>query len=194
MPLRVGNGRLNRLLQVKVKVRPVEPLDGHQSPAAGVRRHVLVRRLGDVIRVCALHVVLHRPAALFLVLLLRRCRRRRAVRATQVGNAEDCLPVARALAVLRVVARGSVAEAGGAEGSLGPAVLDVGKVPVDGLGGCVAVELVADVDEGLGGGDVDNVDRGEVEDDGLERGAVVVLVLLCVSWSWVVPRPVLLYC
>lgn len=194
MPLRVGNRRLNRLLQVKVKVRPVEPLDGHEPPAAGMRRHVLIRCLGDVIRVCALHVVLHRAAALFPLLLLRRCRRRRAVRAAQVGNAEDCLPVARALAVFRVVSRGAVAEAGGAESSLGPAVLDVGKVPVDGLGGCVAVELVADVDEGLRGRDVDDVDRGEVEDDGLERGPVVVLVLRCVSWSWVVPRPVLLHC
>lgn len=192
MPLRVGNRRLNRLLQVKVKVRPVEPLDGHEPSAAGMRRHVLIRRLGDVIRVCALHVVLHRPAALFSLLRCRRCRR--AVRAAQVGNAEDCLPVTRALAVLRAVLRGAVTEAGGAESSLGPAVLNVGKVPVDGPGGCVAVELVADVDEGLRGGDVDDVDRREVEDDGLERGAVVMLVLRCVSWSWVVPRPVLLCC
>lgn len=100
--------------------------------------------------------------------------------------------MARALAVLRVVARCPVAEAGGAEGSLGPAVLDVGKMPVDGLGGCVAVELVADIDEGLGGGHVDDVDRREVEDDGLERGTGVVLVLRCVSGRGVVPRPVLL--
>lgn len=99
--------------------------------------------------------------------------------------------MARALAVVRVVAGCSVAEAGGAEGSLRPAVLDVGKVPVDGLGSGVAVELVADVDQGLGRRHVDNVDGGEVEDDGLERWPGVVLNFLLVSRSWVIPRPVL---
>lgn len=34
--LRIRNRRLNRLLQVKVKVRPVEALDGHQAAAAGM--------------------------------------------------------------------------------------------------------------------------------------------------------------
>lgn len=41
-------------------------------------------------------------------------------------------------------------------------------MPVDDVGRGVSVELVADVDELLHGGDIDVVDRGEVEDDGLE--------------------------
>ncbi len=41
-------------------------------------------------------------------------------------------------------------------------------MPVYLVWACVAVELVADVDEVLDGGDVDVVDGGEVEDDGFE--------------------------
>ncbi len=65
---------------------------------------------------------------------------------------------------------GGVAEAGGGEGALGPAVGDAGEMPVDLVRACIAVELVADVDEVLDGGDVDVVDGGEVEDDGFEGG------------------------
>ena len=43
-------------------------------------------------------------------------------------------------------------------------------MPVYGVRGSVAVELVADVDEMLDGCDVDIIDRGEVEDDGFEGG------------------------
>lgn len=99
--------------------------------------------------------------------------------------------MARALAVLGIVAGGSVAEACRGQGALCPAVLDVGKVPVHRPGSCVSVQLVADVNQGLGCGHVDDVDRGKVEDDGLERGPVVVVVLLLVSRGWVVPRSVL---
>lgn len=45
-------------------------------------------------------------------------------------------------------------------------------MPADGVGGGVAVELGADVDEVLDGGDVDVVDGGEVEDDGAQEGFV----------------------
>lgn len=99
--------------------------------------------------------------------------------------------MARALAVLGVVAGRAVAEACRGQGALRPAVLDVGKVPIDCSGSCVAVQLVADVDQGLGCCHVDDVDRGEVEDDGLERGTFIVLFLLLVSRGWVVPRSVL---
>lgn len=43
-------------------------------------------------------------------------------------------------------------------------------MPVYGVRGSVAVELVADVDEMLDGCDVDIIDGGEVEDDGFEGG------------------------
>ena len=94
-----------------------------------------------------------------------------AVLAAHVGHAEDGLPALQAR--LRHVAFGGrVAEAGGGEGAFGPAVVDAGEVPVDGVGGGVAVELVADVDEVLDGGDVDVIDGGEVEDDGFQGGFV----------------------
>ena len=81
-----------------------------------------------------------------------------------------------------------VAEASGCEGALCPAVVDGGKVPVDRVGGGVAVELVADVDEVLDRGHVDVVYRGEVQDDGLERrAALVCLVDLAAAGAGVVP-------
>ena len=68
--------------------------------------------------------------------------------------------------------RGRVAEAGGGEGAFGPAVVDAGEMPVYFVGGGVAVELVAHVDEVLHRGYIDVVYRGEVEDDGFEGGEV----------------------
>lgn len=95
--------------------------------------------------------------------------RRRAVLAADFRHAEDGLP---ALECRRVALGGGEAEAGGGEGSLGPAVVDAGEVPVHGVRGGVAVELVADVDEVLDRRDVDVVDGGEVKDDGFEGGFV----------------------
>ena len=46
---------------------------------------------------------------------------------------------------------GVVAEAGGGEGTLAPAAVNIAKVPVDRIGSSVAVKLVADVDEILHG-------------------------------------------
>lgn len=56
----------------------------------------------------------------------------------------------------------SVAEAGGGEGTFCPSVFDIGKVPVDCVGGGVSVQLVADVDEGLGSGNIDVVDGRKI--------------------------------
>ena len=95
---------------------------------------------------------------------------RGAVLAANVGDAEDGLPALKGRDV--ALPRGREAEAGGGEGPLGPAVVDAGEVPVHRVRGRVAVQLVADVDEVLDGGDVDVVDRGEVEDDGFEGGFV----------------------
>jgi len=66
-------------------------------------------------------------------------------------------------------------------------------VPVDFVGGGVAVELVADVDEVLDGGNVDIVDGGEVEDDSFEGGLKGVVGGLAVAaGAGVVPGAVLL--
>lgn len=73
---------------------------------------------------------------------------RRGVQTAELCNAEDGFPAADG----GVIARddGRVAKAGGDEGALGPAILDVGEVPVDYGGRGVAVELVTNVDELLG--------------------------------------------
>ena len=104
---------------------------------------------------------------LFVVVVL--CGGGRAVLAADFRHAEDGLP---ALVGRRVALRGGEAEAGGGEGSFGPAVVDAGEMPVDGVRSGVAVKLVADVDEVLHRGDVDVVDGGKVEDDGFECGSV----------------------
>lgn len=87
--------------------------------------------------------------------------------AADVGDGEDGFPAGEDRVAVRW---GWVAETGRGESALGPAVRDAGEVPVYLVGACVAVELVADVDEVLDGGDVDVVDGGEVEDDGFEGG------------------------
>jgi len=77
---------------------------------------------------------------------------------------------------------------------LGPAVGDAGKVPLDPVGVGVAVELGAEVDERLGGRDVEEVDGGEVEDDGAQRGAggdLVAVGDLAAARAGVVPGAVL---
>lgn len=96
------------------------------------------------------------------------------------GVAVDRVPVlarSKALAV-------NVSEARGCQRALGPAAVDGGKMPLDGFGRGVAVELGADVDETLDRGYVDVIDGTEVEDDGAEDGPVVVVVdLLATSWA-----------
>ena len=66
------------------------------------------------------------------------------VGAADLCNAEDGLPAVQAAVAL---GNAGVAEAGGDEGALGPAVVDGGEMPVDDRGGGVSVELVADVDQ-----------------------------------------------
>lgn len=84
-----------------------------------------------------------------------------------------------------------VAKAGGGEGALGPPVVDVAEVPVNGVWSSVFVELVADVDEVLDGCEVDVVDGGHVEDDGFESRLVVCFFgLLAAARAGVVPWPI----
>ena len=104
-----------------------------------------------------------------LLVVVVLCGGGRTVQAADFRHAEDGLP---AFVGRRVALRGGEAEAGGGEGSFGPAVVDAGEMPVDGVRSGVAVKLVADVDEVLHRGDVDVVDGGEVEDDGFECGSV----------------------
>lgn len=69
-------------------------------------------------------------------------------------------------------------------------------MPLDAVRVGVAVELLAQVDEGLGGRDVEGVDGGEVEDDGAQGGARGELRAvgegLAAAWARVVPGAVLL--
>ena len=183
--LDVENGTLQRARQIGMEQRPVEPIHGrHPSrdplpttislaalqllrqiaaarralPLVAVRNHV---RLADAMIARFLGALA--PQLLFVLAVL--CGRRGAVLSANVRHAEHGLPALKGrLAVLG----GGEAETGRGEGPFGPAVVDAGEVPVHGVWGGVAVELVADVNEVLDGCDVNVVDGGQVEDDGFE--------------------------
>ena len=95
--------------------------------------------------------------------------RRGTVQPANLRDAENGLPAPEARGV---ALGGGKPEASGGKGSFGPAVVDAGEMPVHGVRGRVAAELVADVDEVLHGCDVDVVDGGEIENDGFEGGLV----------------------
>ena len=199
--LDIGNSTLQRAREIGMEQRPIEPVyDRHRpnrgplsttAPATAIRLAALqllgqiaaASRAGGVVAVrnhvrlvaadaaAAAPGVILRALALELLFVLRvGGDGRGAVLAANVGDAEDGLPALKGRDV--ALPRGREAEAGGGEGPLGPAVVDAGEVPVHRVRGGVAVQLVADVDEVLDGGDVDVVDRGEVEDDGFEGGFV----------------------
>jgi hypothetical protein len=111
--------------------------------------------------------------------------------ASDLCDAEDGFPAAD---VGLSFADTGVAEAGGHEGALGPAVVDGGEVPVDYGWSGVSVKLVANVDQLLDAGDVDIVNGAEIEDDGFQSGTVVLCLryccLLAFSGGRVVPRVV----
>ena len=182
--LDVENGTLQRAREVGVEERPVEPVDGRdparQALAAAVslaalqllrqvaaaRRAVPLLAVGDDVRLALDARLLGAlaPQRLFVLAVLGR--RGGAVLAANLRHAEDGLPAL--VGRLAALWRGGVAEPGRGEGPLGPAVVDAGEVPVHGVGGGVAVELVADVDEVLDDCGVDVVDGGQVEYDGFE--------------------------
>lgn len=121
----------------------------------------------------------------FLLVLPLLCKGCCRLVAANLGDGEDGLP-ARHHAI--VLGRGGIAEAGGNEGTLGPAVVDVREVPVDGGWRSVIVQLVAHINELLDRGDVNIVNSAEVKDDGIEGWTVAVIGLgLAATWPWIVP-------
>ncbi len=67
-------------------------------------------------------------------------------------------------------------------------------MPLDAVGLRIAVELVAQINQGLGGRDVEVVDTREVEDDGAENRAGGNLIAVCdlaAARAGVIPRAVL---
>ena len=183
--LDVENGTLQRAREIGVEERPVEAVDGRdpardplaatvrlaavqllRQVAAARRRAVPLLAVRDDVRLALDARLLGAlaPERLFVLAVLGR--RRGAVLSADLRHAEDGLPALDGR--LAVLWRGGVAEPGRDEGPFGPAVVDAGEVPVHGVGGGVAVELVADVDEVLDDCDVNVVDRGQVEDDGFE--------------------------
>lgn len=68
-------------------------------------------------------------------------------------------------------------------------------MPLDDLRRCVAIELVANIDEILNTGNVDVVDGGEIEDDSLQSGLVVIdYWCLSTARTRVIPWAILLNC
>jgi hypothetical protein len=85
-----------------------------------------------------------------------------------------------------------VPKASGSEGTTGPAVADVCKVPLDRFGVSVSVQLVTGVDESLDRGCIDVVDRRAVEYNSTEAWSVIIQInLLSTARARLVPRAVL---
>ena len=193
--LDIGNSTLQRAGEIGMEQRPIEPVYDRHRPNRGplstttaaiglaalqlLGQIAAASRAGGVVAVrnhvglvaadaaaAATGFILRALALELLFVLVVGGDGRGAVLAANVGDAEDGLPALKGRDV--ALPRGREAEAGGGEGPLGPAVVDAGEVPVHRVRGGVAVQLVADIDEVLDGGDVDVVDRGEVEDDGFE--------------------------
>lgn len=176
LSLRVGHSRVDGLLEIQVEVRSVETLHGDET-GVGCGRAPLT------VSVDGLNVLLDGNLS---SLLPNGNGGGSAVVATEVGNTEDGSP----LASLGVTGSAE-SKASSSESPLGPAVLNVGKVPVDNLGRCVSVELVADIDKGLDRGNIDVVDSRKVKDDSLEKRTVVGGGLRNVTGLAIVPGAVL---
>jgi hypothetical protein len=185
-PRGIGHSGLDRLLQIKVKVRPVETLHRDQTGGRGILGDIIVRRTLDVQRSLALHV--GPEHSLSFRLLYQGIRASGAVRPAKLRNAENGLVVVHALA--RGLLLRAVSEARGGKTALGPAVLDVGEVEVDWLWCSILGELVADIDEGLDGSHINVVHRGEVKNHGAQYRTSV-LEAVKVSRGVVVPRTIL---
>lgn len=203
--LDIGNGTLERIGEIDMEQGKVQAMDNGRLTAtidlAGFQlvAQVTAGGVGAVMGDAVMHVhglgsgifVIQGPLAAELGLVVTILRDGGGALITAYfGNTEERLP-----AFNGTIARwGGIAEAGRCQGTLGPSVVDAGNMPVDFVGGGVTVELVANIDEVLDGGNVDVVDRGEVEDNGSQwRTIGVIRFGLASARSRVIPRAVLLY-
>jgi len=76
---------------------------------------------------------------------------------SDLSHAEDWFP-----AVLKISRFGRIPKSRTYQSTLGPSVVDTGKMPVHCVGGSVSVELVTDIDQLLHRCDVDIVDGTEI--------------------------------
>lgn len=107
---------------------------------------------------------------------------------TNLCNAVDWLPAGN---LAGFGDDGGIAETTSHESALGPAIVDACNVPFDWVGSGVAIELVANVDQSLDNGDIDIVDRREVENNSFKSRLVGVdLGLLSLLGAGIVPRTV----
>ena len=143
--------------------RPVDPIQ-RDIPTPPIRSRRRRRNRRDLPPSCGLDIHLPGLGSHSTRLALNH------TRPTSLGNS-DQRPRYAALLLLARALPGVGAEPGRDQRALGPLVGDAGKVPLDAVRVGVPVELVAEVDEGLRGGDVEEVDGREVEDDGAEGGA-----------------------
>ena len=181
-PLQAGDGARHRRLNIGVEVRPVDAVNRYQLASAATRC-----RNGSDLAASSLDVdVLGFGRDLSSALAV-------AARRNSGGGANQRL-ISSLVVVIGAVVPSLAAKPAGYQRALGPAVGDTGEMPLDAVGLHIAVELVTQVDEGLGGRDVEVVDTCEVEDDGAQdgaRGNLVVVGDLAATRARVIPRAVL---
>lgn len=207
---RVGQCTLQCTGQVDMEERPVQTLDERHFTAVPVRlafRQIALQfivistaavgwglnAVGLALR--CVRVVLE---TLFdvTVLLLRLVgllvvhelgERRGGGTALDFGNTEDRLPSVKS--VFRDWSR--VAEPGGSQGSLGPAVVDVGEMPLHGLRSGIVIQLVAHIDQILYGSHIHVIDGRKIKNDRAEsRQMRPVFSFLSTARTRVVPWPI----
>ena len=111
-----------------------------------------------------------------------------AILTADLSHAENGFPASETQLALRCW----VPKSGGCKRAFGPAVVDAGKMPIYFVGGRIAVELVADVEEVLDGCYVDVIDGRKVEYDSFESGFVgFVWRDAATAWAWVIPGTIL---
>lgn len=184
LALIVGDSSIDSLLKIKMEEWSVETLDGNETSALRVTRSLLLGGSADVERVDSLNVLVK---GLAVEPLGNGSRGSGTVATTELSDTEDGLVGTGTI----LVEASAITKASSGKSTLGPAILDVSKVPVDNLGSGKSVKLVANINQGLNGSDVHIVDGREVENDGLEHGTSVIGDLLDVSWFTIVPRTVL---
>lgn len=183
LELRGRDSGVDSFLEIKMEVRTVESLHGNEA-ACGFSNGALLGRLAVDRIVNGLDVMSDRCVS---GLLVDSSGSSSTVVTAEVSDGEDGLPVSGSL----IVRTGSAeTESSSSQGTLGPSVLNVGKVPVNNLGGGKLVQLVADINQSLDRSNIDVVDAGEIENNSLENGALIVLDDLDVTGLSVVPGTV----